>query len=174
MARALRRCGAGPEPIRRFSTSRQGRKAPPKGARNAVRWHPPIAAPPWSCRCPAVPRRSANPACASPACASARRPAQGYDPVRRHPTACADAICPAADAARPAPFLPPRTGFELRVVVSCSSAERHVDLLAAAHDRDAPKPGRIMRRLFKAAGPGDLLAVDRQDDIALLESDIGS
>jgi hypothetical protein len=39
-----------------------------EAARNAARSRPPAAAPPWSCRCPAAPRRSATRACASPAC----------------------------------------------------------------------------------------------------------
>src|SRR6202043_714839 len=134
------------------SSNRRRRKTPPKAVRNAIRWHRPTAAPPWSCRCRAVPRRSATPACASPASASARRRARGYDPVRPHPPACAGAICQEADAAHPLPFLRRRTGLWLRVVASGSSAERDVDLLAAAHQGDAPEPGGIARYLFEIAG----------------------
>src|SRR5207342_2201013 len=77
------------------------------------------------------------------------------------------------DAARPAPSPPRRRGWSPRAVAWGSSAQRHVDLLAAAHHDDAPEPGRRFRGLVEIAGFGDLLVVDRKDDVALLESDAG-
>ena len=71
----------------------------------------------------------------------------------------------------------PRRGEEswrLLPVASDSSAERDVDLLAAAHHRDAPDPLALFDGSLEIAGPGDLLVVHRQDDIALLEADLAA
>src|SRR5690606_14292696 len=55
-----------------------------------------------------------------------------------------------------------------------SSPERHLNLLAAAHHGDAPQPAAFARHAFEVFGLVDLGAVDGKNDIALLESDIGS
>ena len=71
-----------------------------KSARTAgsFRWR--AAAPPWSCRCRAAPRRSASRASGSRACGSARHRARADGPGRPPRRASAGAACRRAAAAR--------------------------------------------------------------------------
>src|SRR6187402_2309023 len=149
-----------------LSSSPRRRRTPRRSARSADRSHPPAAAPPWSCRCRAGPRTPAIPACASPACASARRRDRECDPGRRPPTARADAAGPAADAELRDRAPPRQRELASPVVALDSSAQRDVDLLAATHQRDAPDPWALARGLLDVTGLADLLVVDRQDDVA--------
>ncbi len=59
------------------------------------------------------------------------------------------------------------------MAASDSSAQRNVDLLTTAHHRDAPDPRRSAWAAFsRSLVFADLLAVDGEDDVALLEADI--
>src|SRR5579872_5081409 len=140
-------------------SDRQRRKTLQTTARNAVRLRPPITARPSSCRYPAGPRRSASRACASQASVSARRQVRGYGPVPRPRQAFLGATGRAVDAAHPAPGLRRQTGSVLLFLALCSSAQRDADLLAAAHQLDAPQAAGVARRLFQIAGTGDLLVI---------------
>ena len=117
---------------------------------------PPAAAPPWSCRCPAVPRRSANPASAFPACASARR---------RVPDRSWRRGCAGAGGRKRMRRIPRQAeAWQLRVVVSDSSA-------SVTSHRWPPRTS-VMRQtracscvaFSKIAGSGDFLVVDVDDD----------
>ena len=106
------------------------------------------AAPPWSCRCRAAPRRPGSRASGSRACASARRRVRADDPGRRpRSSACGRSLSASgrgASSIEPGSREQARSTPRLGRVLSSAEHDRH--LLAAAHDGDAPHPAPAARR----------------------------
>jgi hypothetical protein len=130
--------------VERPFSGRRRRKTPPRSARNAGRSPAPAAAPPWSCRCRADPRISASPASGRQ---HARQRAVGAEQMILPHHFRQRARAKPVGSGRGASLLHPGGGEQTRPASlwrAGSSAERDVDLLAAAHEDDAPGPVRLL------------------------------
>ena len=125
---------------------------------------PPAAAPPWSCRCRAGPRRPASRASASRASASARRRGRAGDPGRPLRRVSAAAACRRAGAARPCRGRPRRTA-SARIVLARMAHPLNTAVIVWLPRRDDDAPAERLcasrARRSSSRGAADRLAVHR-------------